>query len=83
MKKLINNYLYKIWFVKHFLSALWMHVNGRWFVFRDAPLVVVEYVASKEPKGKHQDTDNFILSAKDEMKLRQRRVDLKTEKEKV
>ena len=83
MKKLINNYLYKIWCIKHFLSALWMHVNGRWFVFRDVPLVVVEYVASKEPKGKHQDTDNFIQAAKDEMKLRQRMVDLKAEKEKV
>ena len=83
MKKLINNYLCKIWCIKHFLSALWMHVNGRWFVFRDAPLIVVEYVASKEPKGKNQDTDNFIQAAKDEMKLRQRMVDLKAEKEKA
>ena len=83
MKKLINNCLYKIWLVKHFLSALWMHVNGRWFVFRDVPLVVVEYVASKEPKGKHRDTDSFIQAAKDEMKLRQRMSDLKAEKEKI
>ena len=83
MKKLINTYLFKIWFVKHFLSALWMHVNGRWFVFRDVPLVVVEYIASKEPNGKRQDTDNFIQAAKDEMKLRQRMVDLKMEKEKA
>ena len=60
-----------------------MHVNGRWFVFRDVPLVVVEYVASKEPKGKHRDTDSFIQAAKGEMKLRQRMVDLKAEKEKV
>ena len=81
MKKLINTYIYKIWFIKHFLSALWRHVNGRWFVFRDAPLIVVEYVASKEPKGKNQDADSFIQAAKDEMKLRQRMVDLKTEKE--
>lgn len=83
MKKLINNYLYKIWFVKHFLSALWMHVNGRWFVFRDVPLVVVEYVASRPVNGTNYDADNFIQAAKDEMKLRQRMVDLKAEKEKV
>ena len=83
MKKLINNYLYKIWFVKHFLSALWMHVDGRWFVFRDAPLIVVEYVASRPVKGINYDADNFIQAAKDEMKLRQRMVDLKAEKEKV
>ena len=83
MKKLINNCIYKIWFVKHFLSALWMHVNGRWFVFRDVPLVVVEYVAGLPVKGRNNDADNFIQAAKDEMKLRQRMVDLKTEKEKV
>lgn len=83
MKKLINTYLFKIWFVKHFLSALWMHVNGRWFVFRDVPLVVVEYVARLPVKGRNNDADNFIQAAKDEMKLRQRVVDWKTEKEKV
>ena len=60
-----------------------MHVNGRWFVFRDVPLVVVEYVASRPVKGRNNDADNFIQAAKVEMKLRQRMVDLKTEKEKV
>lgn len=83
MKKLINNCLYKIWLVKHFLSALWMHVNGRWFVFRDAPLIVVEYVASRPIKGINHDADNFIYAARLEIELRQRMADLKTEKEKV
>ena len=60
-----------------------MHVNGRWFVFRDAPLVIVEYVASRPVKGRNNDADNFIQAAKDEMKLRQRMSDLKAEKEKI
>lgn len=83
MKKVINRWLAAVWVYKYVISTLWMHVNGRWFVFRDAPLIVVEYVASKEPKGKHRDTDSFIQAAKDEMKLRQRMVDLKAEKEKA
>ena len=70
MKKLINNYLFKIWFVKHFLSALWMYVNGRWFVFRDAPLIVVEYVSNRKIKGVNADADGFVQAARNELQTR-------------
>ncbi|APW38460.1 hypothetical protein RD110_15665 [Rhodoferax koreense] len=48
------------------------HCLGRAYVFRDAPLWVVEAVA-KQPLHEDADFDEFIKDAQEELVLRQRR----------
>lgn len=62
------------------------HQQGRWYIFRNESDEFLNYLMYKVQRSNHKegaDFESFMAQAKDEMKLRQRMVDLKAEKEKV
>lgn len=61
-------------FIRHFksiMTVLWRHSNGNYFVFRDAPDVVVLRCAEAEAIDERQ--EQLFDEARREMELRQRR----------
>ena len=61
------------------------HQQGRWYIFRNESDEFLNYLMYKVQSNHKEgaDFESFMAQAKDEMKLRQRMVDLKAEKEKV
>lgn len=72
MKKVINRWLVAVWVYKYVISTLWMHVNGRWYVFRDTPDLAVQYIASKKiGENDNMDYISYVMQARMELKLRE------------
>ena len=74
MKKVINRWLVAVWVYKYVISTLWMHVNGRWYVFRDTPDLAVQYVASKKiSDDSSAEYKSYVMQAQIELQLRERK----------
>lgn len=72
MKKVLNRCLANVWLYRHIISTLWLHVSGRWYVFRDAPDLVVQHVASKKiGENASMDYVSYVMQARMELKLRE------------
>ena len=65
MNKLIRTFL----FIKHSLKPTWRLLNGRFFVFKDAPSWVVDEVANYENDA-DDDFQRIITAAREERRLR-------------
>lgn len=64
----------RFWF--YTVRAIWRGVNGRWFVWRDAPTDVVRKAAALWYTGRNDsdpDHVNVLRQAREEYKLRKRR----------
>lgn len=71
MKETINSWLASISVFKYIISTVWLHVSGRWFIFRDVPEAVVKHIADKEIKqNSSKEYISYITKARQELELR-------------
>jgi hypothetical protein len=55
------------------LPIIWLHIRGRWWIYRDAPLWLVERMAELEPTSTgHDDARVLVHKAREELMLRRR-----------
>ena len=73
MKAIINELIFTAYYLYYAIPALWRHMNGRFFVFRDCPDWVVWETAVSSAEHTNNDlTKSFQEAAQDELRLRRK-----------
>lgn len=70
IKRLVNSFLKRVWVIKHIIKAITGVCAGRWYVFRDTPLLVVRCVAMKKYIGDVSEMYELKRQAREELQLR-------------